>query len=287
MELNASNMKVWDAVNDMALAAKELDPNHPTITVVAEISSSKIERIKSQVPAIDVLGINSYGGLGSIPDRIRSFGWEKPYIVTEWGVNGHWEVGSTSWGAPIEPTSTQKAETYMTRYEDVIVKDKERCLGSYVFLWGQKQERTPTWHGLFLESGEETPAVDVMQKMWSGAWPANRAPEITAITLQNKSPNQNVQIQLDKVATGKVTASDPDGDPLSYKWFIIPESTSTSEGGDAETKPEEIEGLIIAASDGEVTFSMPDQPGAYRLFVYVFDGNNNAGAANIPFYVYE
>jgi len=32
-------------------------------------------------------------------------------------------------------------------------------------------------------------------------------------------------------------------------------------------------------------FTAPRRPGAYRLFVYVHDGDGSAGHANIPFYV--
>jgi len=41
--------------------------------------------------------------------------------------------------------------------------DNKLCLGSYVFFWGQKQERTPTWYGMFLKSGEETAAIDTRE----------------------------------------------------------------------------------------------------------------------------
>lgn len=287
MELNAANMKVWDAVNDIAKMIKDEDPNHPTMTVVAEISGQKIQYLQDKVPDIDLLGINSYGGLNSIPDRLRQFGWEKPYIVTEWGPNGHWEVSTTNWGAPIEQTSSEKAAAYKTRYEEIIAADTQLCLGSYVFLWGQKQERTTTWYGLFLDSGEETEAVDVMHFLWSGDWPVNRTPSVSSITINDRNPGQNIRIELGKVATGKVEAVDPDNDTLTYEWAITPESTDPGTGGDPELRPGEIEGLIIAEdNNGSVTFAMPEEAGPYRLFVYVFDGNGHAGTANTPFFVY-
>ena len=70
-------------------------------------------------------------------------------MVTEWGPLGFWEVGKTDWGAPIEQNSTEKARHYLGGYQNFILPALPRqALGSYVFLWGQKQERTPTWFSM-------------------------------------------------------------------------------------------------------------------------------------------
>ena len=78
----------------------------------------------------------------------------------------------------MEETSTEKAADYYSREKEVIDGDT-RCLGGYSFLWTQgRQERTHTWYNMFYDNGEPTGAVDVMQYLWSGKWPRNRAPQI-------------------------------------------------------------------------------------------------------------
>ena len=68
------------------------------------------------------------------------------YMVTEWGY-GYWESPMTNWGVAIEATSKEKLNSvlWLTRQ----LNECSLCLGSYAFLWGYKQEQTPTWYGLF------------------------------------------------------------------------------------------------------------------------------------------
>ena len=80
-------------------------------------------------------------------------------------------------------------------------------------------------------------------------------------------------------------ASDPDGDELQYQWEILHESKATQEGGDREEVPEALTGLMERSDSDRVVIKAPAEPGAYRLFVYIRDGNGNAGHANIPFLV--
>jgi len=286
LNLRYGNPKVWNAVNDIAKMIHELDKNHPVCTVLAGIDKDLVTQLKARCPDIDFLSVNTYGDLKSLPQNIRNTGWPGAYMVTEWGPTGHWESLTTPWKSAIEETSSEKAAVYKTRYEYSVAKDKERCLGSYVFLWGQKQERTPTWYGLFTEKGEETEVMDVMQYLWSGNWPINQAPHIYSLQVNNKKPIDFLLLQPGSKNNAMAAAFDPNDDKLTYRWEILPEPTQLSDGGDFEARSTAIENSIVGnANQSNISFIAPEKEGAYRLFVYISDGKNKVATANFPFYV--
>jgi hypothetical protein len=287
-ELNfEKNPKVWDAVNDLSRKIHQIDPNHPTTTTLAGFNKETVALVKARAPDLDFICFQMYCDIINLPRYLAEAAWEKPYIVSEFGATGHWECGKTAWGAPIENDSNTKADLYKTRFERVIQSDQKLCLGSYVFFWGQKQERTPTWYGMFLDSGEETAAVDVMHYFWKGAWPANRSPRLEGAWLDGKTATQNVRLRPGQPYPARVAATDPDRDALTFKWEIMAESTSKNVGGDRESKPAALPGLIADPSLAEISLQAPSKPGAYRLFAYVFDGKGHAAHANVPFFVGE
>lgn len=284
LNLHYSNTKVWDAVEDIAKMIKSEDKNHLVTTMLAGINQKEIDLIKSKCPSLDMIAVQVYGGLAGVPEQIRKVGWDKAYIVTEWGPTGHWEGPQTPWKASIEETSKEKAAVYKSRYEASIASDKS-CLGSYVFLWGQKQERTPTWYGLFTEDGLENEVVDVMQYLWTGNWPVNRAPRLDSLRLDGKQATDHIYLRSGEKYTTQVFVEDPDNDKMIVRWEILQESTDLKEGGDRESRPDRVEGLLEEVTFGRATIVAPAKDGAYRIFVYVTDGNNHVATANIPFYV--
>ena len=285
-ELNMEkNPKVWDAVNELSKAIHRVDPNHLTTTALAGFQPDTVALVKSRAPDLDFISFQMYCDIINLPRYLAEAGWDKPYVVTEFGATGHWEAGKTAWGAPLENDSSTKADLYKLRFEKVIQSDRNLCLGSYVFLWGNKQERTPTWYGMFLNSGEETEPVDVMQYCWTGAWPTNRSPRLEGIWLAEKQAAQNIHLVAGQNYAARVQASDPDHDPLACSWEIMEESTEQKVGGDRESVPPKLSGLIAQPDRSEITLTAPDRPGAYRLFACVFDGRGHAAHANIPFYV--
>ncbi len=284
VDLEYTDFSVWKAVQNIAAMIHEEDKNHPTCVVTAGIDAPEVSLIKEYCPDIDILGVNTYGDLPSLPEKIRLFGWTKPYLVTEWGPNGHWEVAKTKWGAAIEQTSTEKAITYRERYVNYIQNDSSLCLGSYAFLWGQKQETTPTWYGVFVD-GKQTEAVNVLQEVWSGTAPKNWAPQIDSFLLNNALPDKSVELKKGANTKVKLQINHKDLSSLTIKWELLPESEFTKSGGDVEKRPDAMPISMKGDNNVGYSFNAPYQKGAYRLFVYIFDKHEQVACANFPFWV--
>jgi hypothetical protein len=281
MEANGSNPRIWKAIDDLAQMVKSLDPNHPTMTVCSDGGLEKFRSFTTLCPNVDVLGVNSYGGMASLPTRLKGFGVTRPFIITEFGPNGPWEVGKTAWGAPLEPTSTHKAENILSNYLRAVEGSPGRCLRSYAFLWGHKQEATATWFGILLASGEQLETAEVMQYAWTKKWAANRSPHL--LFVETELTNREVAPETPyKVAVG---AYDVDGDPLTVRWQVTTESTDRKEGGDAEKAPAALANAVTEAKGMTATVLTPKAEGAYRLFITVLDGKGHAATANVCFFV--
>ncbi len=287
LSVRYTNRKVWDAVNQVARMIHEVDPNHPAMTIIGDgsINSGDLKEIMQRCPDLDLLGINYYKGIETVPAKIRANGWERPYVITEWGPSGDWQTPRTEWKASIEETSTEKAERYLERYRDPILKDSDRCLGSYVFIWQWRHERTHTWYGMFLESGERTEAVNVMQYVWTGRWPENRAPRVADLRIDGAAAADNVYLKPGSEHTAALKTSDPDGDALAFRWEVVAEVARAGYAGMGEQRSKPMPELILKAGDGQLSFRAPEQEGAYRVFVFVTDGKGNGATANIPFFV--
>jgi hypothetical protein len=271
------NAAIWSAVNNIAALVKKLDPNHPTMTVLAEIGGDRVKNVHRLCPDIDVVGINSYGGAESLPQRYKAAGGTKPYILTEFGPPGLWETKKNAWGVAPELTSTEKAERYRRVYRAAVAAPKGLCLGSYAFTWGHKQEATATWFGLLLPDGGRLGAVDVLAEMWTGKPPANRCPIIRSLKLlgaDEVEPGATVKALLD--------AADPDGDPLKVRWVLQREADAYGTGGDAEQAPPTFPAAVVKADPKQVELRMPTNGGGYRLFAYVRDDHGGAAVANVP-----
>jgi hypothetical protein len=268
--------RIWHAVEQIAAMAKQVDPNHPTMTVTAEIGAQRVASINRYCPSIDIHGINSYGGIASIAQRYMAAGGTKPYVMTEFGPVGTWEVGKNKFNALVEPTSTQKGEMYRRGYESAIAS-RPLCLGGFAFTWGAKQEATATWFGMLLPDGTKLAAVEVMSELW-GKPMTNHVPRIEPITLE---PGDQVTPGASVTATVKVI--DPDGDPIKIEWQLHRDTEKLGVGGDREDPTKQFPDAIERSTDeSRVEVTIPPRDGVYRIYAIARDGHGNGATANAP-----
>jgi hypothetical protein len=211
------NPNLYRAVEHLARRIKDADLDHPVVAVVGEVTERKVRLLQEHCPSLDALGVNSYGGLASLPERLTKLGWRKPYLVTEFGASGYelWDSPETAWGALIEPDSTRAAWDYLAGYQHSIANQPGRCLGSYVYLWGVHNQfvYSNTWYHMFLRGARERlAAVEAMQLAWTGKLPVTLAPEIVhweaSVGLKKVPPgSRHTAIVWKRAWTGQATES--------------------------------------------------------------------------------
>jgi hypothetical protein len=281
MEGNGQDPKVWRELEVLTRIIKAEDPNHPVCSVLAGTGDEKIRAMLAHFPSLDILGINSYSEAENVDHELATQGWNRPFLLTEFGPRGPWEVALTTWHAPIEPTPAEKVVSYSKSYNAVMHEGRGLCLGAFAFLWGQKQETTATWFGMFLPTGEKTPVVDAIVKAWNGRNPPNQSPVIHSLRadFRERSAKPN------SVHTVIVEVIDADQDSLKFDWQVIAESTDRKQGGDPEKAPPEIPDCVLRGDGPEALIRLPQEPGAYRVFVYIRDGHGGGASANFPFLI--
>jgi hypothetical protein len=283
--LGTVNPKVYDALAEVVDFIHEVDPNHPVTTTFAGMMDSHINVCVERCPDLDFLSYQVYGGLATVIEEDIRNNIDYPYTVTEYGPIGHWERPATSWGREIEENSTQKAEGLRERIKKGLQSDTTgRNMGGFAFVWGQKQERTPTWYGIFNKDGRAIAVLDELTLYWSGAYPDDRAPAVDSMTLDGQRATDNIKLKPNQVYTAEMVAQDPEGEALTYKWELLEEVTTRSQGGAFEAEPDDVALEIVSEEAGKIQFKTPAKAGEYRLFSYCYD-THKVGNANIPFLV--
>ncbi len=286
---NANIGAAWSFVEELAQIIKSVDKRHLVSTVIS-YNPSALDSIAKYVPSLDYVGINVYGPMNEVQNTVDKSAYKGAFMITEWGPTGWWETASTEWRAPIEQTSEEKRQVYEERYTKYI-QSNPRCLGSFVFLWGQKEERTPTWFSMFVEDsveqlplhGEKTPMVEAMQRVWTGKELTETAPVIEGLTIDDKTALDNIRVKVGKPLKARVAVTDKENDRLTYVWEVLKEATVLGFGGSYEPRPDRMGDVVTSDADTyEVTINTP---GEYRLYVYVLDNTGFVSTVNVPFQV--
>lgn len=273
--------EVAEAVNEIIEMIHREDPVHPATTVTAGVQEEEILAIRKLIPSVDFVSVNSYGDIDEVANELDEYGYHGPYLITEWGPDGYWEVDTTDFGAPIEQSTNQKEEAYYNRYVDHIKGQKE-CMGSFVFLWGQKQERTHTWFGMFDSEGRPYGTVGAMEKAWNNVPFIMSSARIDGIRIDGQ------QFEPAQTVVGGIVASvEVEGDfgeDAKIMWELRGESQAKSSGGDPEVETKFVDWLDRGLTPRQALMLTPDTSGQFRLFVTI-EQYGYLSSYNVPFSV--
>jgi hypothetical protein len=261
------------------------DPDHPVTTTMVNFSLWQALFIKWKVHGLDLISFNIFGELQGLQHKLDKYAWlwKGPFLITEWGTYGPWEVQRTAWGAPIENTSTKKAEQYQQLYSQLPFQNP-RFLGALVFYWGQKQEVTPTWFSLFDETGIPSEAVAVMRQHWTGRHSPDDAPRALYMLLNNKGAADNIMLRADVTASAELLMQGEPTQALDLRWEVWQEDWYTG----MHRAPQKIlDTLMLHTDHKKFSFKTPLREGPYRIYVKAWDNSGHYVTANTPFYVVE
>lgn len=266
------------------------DPNHPVCTTLIAVDSKyEIESIYLNSPEIDLLSFNIFAKIKDFnftSDRLSFLFGAKPYYISEWGSDGHWESEMTSWRAPIEQTSAKKAEQVKTRYNIIRERNDGTCLGELIFYWGQKQEITHTWFSIFDAEGRKSQTYYELLNIWKNpSDSACFAPKVRYMLIDKKGAKDLLVYKPNEIKHAQIFL---DGEPdttLQYNWEIYEENWNYKGANDKQKKASKVSGCIVNMVDNSLIFRTPTKEGPYRIFAYIYDLKGNFATTNTPFYV--
>jgi Glycosyl hydrolases family 2, TIM barrel domain len=272
---------------------KAIDANHPITSI--EAWTFGMDWWSKYVPSIDIYGLNSYGaGANFLAEEMQKRNIDKPYIVTEFGVTGEWDVTEDKNGVKIEPSDAEKYEAIANGYTNWI-NNKANCLGVYVFHYSDGKDFGGVWLMTHFR-GKYRPQYWAVRKAFTGNDPLNYVPEITELQLTETPIDSKTWVPV------TLSATDKENEDLEITF-----------GYNHRVGSRRYRNQILAlnqrgnATDG-YEIELPEVNGAIKVYAFVTDTYANVGIAStsmkvkdsnakpnkfrvpkvdLPFYVYK
>ena len=272
---------------------KKTDGNHPITSVDAWTFG--LDWWQKFVPSIDIYGLNSYGaGANFLSEELEKRGIDKPYIVTEFGVTGEWDIQAEKNGIKIEPTDKEKYDAIVIGYHDWI-KNKPNSLGVYVFHYANSNNFGSPWF-LTHHKGMFRPQYWAIREAYTGQKPIDNIPEIKTFQLPDTEIKSETWIPV------TLEVFDVEKENLNISFYY-------NQGTGSRKRRDQINKLNFRGNlSSGFEIQLPKESGAIKVYVNVKDTFNNIGIASasiivsdekaknkkylvakteLPFYVYK
>ncbi len=247
-----------------------IDPNHPVVYTSANVA--EIPYLKSYVPSLDIVGMNMYGSVIAADSRWQGLGFEIPYLITEFGPLGSWDLPKDRHGKVTEQSDYVKASQYKNHW-NLIKERKGKNIGGFAFHLGETTQESLTYWNLNDHEYKKESFV-MMQKLFTGIDDLNHAPKIQSFTGIPEKVKAGASFKAE------LRANDPEEDELSYDFKV----STTEEGVLAYFVNEEVP-VKVEVRGQQATLSTPSKPGIYRVYGFARDGKSNSSVTSRTFKV--
>ncbi|WP_185030223.1 discoidin domain-containing protein [Streptomyces candidus] len=260
-ELEAQRNAYTSFVNDVAKKIHTIDPDHPVTSTDAWTGAWPY--YKRNAPDLDLYSMNSYGDICNVQKDWVAGGYTKPYLITEGGPAGEWEVPDDVNGVPDEPTDVAKAEGY-TKAWDCVTGHRGVALGATLFHYGTEYDFGGVWFNL-LPGDKKRLSYYAVKKAYGG----NTAGDNTPPVITNMAVSPASAAPAGREFTVRADVRDPEGDPLTYK-ILLSGNYATGDKGLVEAK-------WRSTGNGTFAVTAPEKLGVWKVYVQAEDGRGNAG----------
>jgi hypothetical protein len=257
-QLEQERVAYTQFVEQAAQAIHAIDANHPVTSTDAWTGAWPY--YKAYAPSVDLYSVNAYKQICQVKQDWNAGGYTKPYIVTETGPAGEWEVPNDTNGVPTEPTDVQKRDGYVNAW-NCILGHPGVALGATLFHYGSEGDFGGVWFNI-TTGNEKRLSWYAVRKLYSGRTDGNTPPVISSMNL-----SRTTDVPAGATFTMTADVADPDGDPITYTMGY--NSKYINGAG----------GLIPAqfTGGGPFTVTAPSTLGVWKLYLYARDGHGNVG----------
>ncbi|MGE5279904.1 MAG: glycoside hydrolase family 2 TIM barrel-domain containing protein [Deltaproteobacteria bacterium] len=240
-------------LEEMVQVIHRVDPDHPV--VYASASKMAFAYLAKDVPSLDVIGANEYASIRALQGAWQDAGFDKPYLVTEYGPYLSQARPRDVNRRASEQQDYQKALLYRSMTEQ-IWEFSGYNIGGVVFHLGETSQESMTWWNLN-EGDKKRASYWTMYQLYTGQkqpCPCVRLRKLTLEKYHDVAPGQWIEARI----WGLDDAQDKD---VKYSYRM-----STAREGILEYYVNSWVPVEVEGQGPVVRLRMPLKKGVYRVY---------------------